>query len=155
MSLTQPLSFVLVSQVFRCQLQHFQIASVSGHTVRFIFKTCQIVEVTSRIRQFHEFFNLIFGRFLTFGTTVYRAVLGRLGLFKAGKGSAVNGGIEAAAISLCVQQGETKIFFSSFCDLLYIKFSDKTNFETVRFVQKSVKSLFVLLFSSPWSLFRW
>ena len=39
---------------------------------------------------------------------MYRSVLR---LFKAGKGSAVNGGIEAAAISLCVQQGETKIFF--------------------------------------------
>ena len=82
---------------------------------------------------FTNFFNLIFGGFLTFGTTVYREVLG---LFKAGKGSAVNGGIEAAAISLCVQQGETKIFFSSFCDLLYIKFSDKTNFETVRLCRR-------------------
>ena len=51
---------------------HIQIASVSGHSVRFIFKTCQIIADTSMIRQFHEFFNLIFGRFLTFGTAVRR-----------------------------------------------------------------------------------
>ena len=50
---------------------HIQIASVSGRSVHFIFKTCQIVAGTSMIRQFHEFFNLIFGGFLTFGTTVW------------------------------------------------------------------------------------
>ena len=47
-----------------------RIASVSGRSVHFIFKTCQIVAGTSMIRQFHELFNLIFGGFLTFGTTV-------------------------------------------------------------------------------------
>ena len=44
--------------------------TVSGHYMSFIFKTCQIVACASMIRQFHEFFNLIFGGFLTFGTTV-------------------------------------------------------------------------------------
>ena len=43
-------------------------------------------------------------------------------------------------LTLCVQQGETKIFFSSFCDLLYIKFSDKTNFETVRLCRRVWKA---------------
>ena len=38
--------------------------------MHFIIKTWQIDAGTSRICQFHEFFNLIFGGFLTFGTTV-------------------------------------------------------------------------------------
>ena len=54
---------------------HIQIASVFGRSVHFIFKTCQIVAGTSMIRQFHELFNLIFGGFLTFGTTVQSACL--------------------------------------------------------------------------------
>ena len=45
--------------------------------MRFIFKICQIVAGTSVIRQFHEFFNLIFGGFLTFGTTVCHSILPR------------------------------------------------------------------------------
>ena len=61
----------MISRIFSCKFLHIQIASVSGHSIHFIFKTCQIVAGTSMIRQFHEFFNLIFGGFLTFGTTVY------------------------------------------------------------------------------------
>ena len=53
----------VVSRVFPCKFQHFQIASVSSHSVCFIFKTCQIIADTSMIRQFHEFFNLNFGGF--------------------------------------------------------------------------------------------
>ena len=47
-----------------------QVSSVSGHGLQCIFKTRQIVAGTRMIRQFHKFFNLIFGGFLTFGTTV-------------------------------------------------------------------------------------
>ena len=61
----------MISRIFSCKFLHIQIASVSGHSIHFIFKTCQIVAGTSMIHQFHEFFNLIFGGFLTFGTTVY------------------------------------------------------------------------------------
>ena len=61
----------MVSRVFPCKFQHFQTASVSGHSVCFIFKTCQIIADTSMIRQFHEFFNLNFGGFLRIGPTVW------------------------------------------------------------------------------------
>ena len=56
----------MISRIFSCKFLHIQIASVSGHSVHFIFKTCQIVADTSMTRQFHEFSNLIFA----FGTTV-------------------------------------------------------------------------------------
>ena len=46
------------------------ITSVSGHSVHFIFKTCQIVAGTSMISRFHEFLNQIFDRVLRFGPTV-------------------------------------------------------------------------------------
>ena len=55
------------------QFLHIQITSVSGHSVHFIYKTCQIVAGTSIMCQFHEFFNLILAGFLTFGSTVPRS----------------------------------------------------------------------------------
>ena len=60
----------MISRILSCKFLHIQIASVSGHSLHFILKTCQIVARTSIIRQFHEFFNIVFGEFLTFGTTV-------------------------------------------------------------------------------------
>ena len=62
---------------FLCKFLHIQIASISGHSVNFIFKTCQIVAGTSMTHQFHGFFNLILGGFLTFGTTVCHSILPR------------------------------------------------------------------------------
>ena len=56
----------MISRIFSCKFLHIQIASVSGHSVHFIFKTCQIAAGRSMTRQFHEIFNLIFA----FGTTV-------------------------------------------------------------------------------------
>ena len=53
----------VISRMFSCKFLHIQIASVSGHSAQFIFKTCQIVAGTSMIRQFNEFCNLIFGEF--------------------------------------------------------------------------------------------
>ena len=46
------------------------LISVSGYCMRFIFKICQTVTGISMISQFHEFFNLIFGGFLSLGQTV-------------------------------------------------------------------------------------
>ena len=46
------------------------LISVSGYCMRFIFKICQTVTGKSMISQFHEFFNLIFGGFLSLGQTV-------------------------------------------------------------------------------------
>ena len=79
---------------------------------------------------------------------MYRAVLG---LIKAGKGSAVDGGIEAAAISLCVQQGETEIFFSSFCDLLYINLVTKPTLKQLDCVEECEKLVcaFILITLEP------
>ena len=60
----------MISRMLSCKFLYIQIASTSGHSAHFIFKTCQIVAGTSMTHQFHEFFNLILGGFLTFGTTV-------------------------------------------------------------------------------------
>ena len=56
---------------FPCKFLQIHITSVSG-SLHFTFKICQTVAGTSTISQFHEFFNLIFGRFLTFDPTVSR-----------------------------------------------------------------------------------
>jgi len=65
-------------------------------------------------------------------------------------GSAVNGGIAAAA-SLCVQQGETKTFFSSFCDLLYINSVTKPTLKQLHCVQECEKPFcaFILITLEP------
>ena len=55
----------MISRVSPSKFQHICITSVSGRCVRLTFKVCQIVEGVSIIRRFHEFFNLIFGGFLT------------------------------------------------------------------------------------------
>ena len=65
----------MISRVFKSKFQAFKfqcihIASVSGHTLRFTFKICQIFADTIMISQFHEFFDLIFGGVLIFGPTV-------------------------------------------------------------------------------------
>lgn len=60
----------VISRVFpSSKFQHSHIVpSVSGHSVCFTFKICQILAGTSIICQFHELFkNLIFDRFLPFG----------------------------------------------------------------------------------------
>ena len=62
----------MISRVFPSKFQQICITSVSGYCAHFTFKVCQIVEGISTIRQFHEFFTLIFGVFLTFGPTVQR-----------------------------------------------------------------------------------
>ena len=61
----------MISQVFPCKLSQIYTTFVSVWLC-LTFKTCQIVACASMIRQFHEFFNIIFGGFLTFGTTVSR-----------------------------------------------------------------------------------
>ena len=40
----------------------------------FILKICQIVADISMVRQFHDFFNLILGGFLTFGPAAVEAI---------------------------------------------------------------------------------
>ena len=64
---------------FSKQVSENSITSVSCLGLQCIFKTRQIVEDTSIIRQFHNSFNLIFGVFfmfrLTVGRTVGRSVL--------------------------------------------------------------------------------
>ena len=67
----------VISRVFPSKFKRICITSVSGRCASFTFKVCQIVAGTSTIRQFHEFFNLIFGGFLTFGPTVCHSILPR------------------------------------------------------------------------------
>ena len=45
--------------------QQIYLASVSGPCVHFILKICQTVAGTSKLRHFHEFFNLVFGGFFS------------------------------------------------------------------------------------------
>ena len=49
-------SLDVISRVF----QQIHIISVTCHCIPFVFKICQSVADISRIRQLHEFFNLIF-----------------------------------------------------------------------------------------------
>jgi hypothetical protein len=56
-----------------CQLIY--IISISGDCKHFIFKICQIVAGISTISKFHEFFNLIFGGFLSFDPTMGQLVI--------------------------------------------------------------------------------
>ena len=51
-------------EFFPSKFQQIQIISVSGHFIYFIFKICQIAADISMIKQFHEFFSLIFGGIL-------------------------------------------------------------------------------------------
>ena len=44
------------SQVLISKLQQINIASVSGHCVRIIFKICRTAVGTSKMLQFHEIF---------------------------------------------------------------------------------------------------
>ena len=53
----------MISQVFPRNFQQIHIISISGHCVPFIFKICQTVAGTSRIRHFHDFSNQMFGGF--------------------------------------------------------------------------------------------
>ena len=46
------------------------LISVSGHFIHFIFKICQTAADISMIKQFHEFFSLIFGGILQLGPNV-------------------------------------------------------------------------------------
>ena len=55
------------------QVWQIHITPVSGHSVRFTCKTHQIVAGISMIRQFNEFFNIIFGGFFLFGQNVQQA----------------------------------------------------------------------------------
>ena len=52
----------MVSQVYPCKFLQIQIAFISGLSVYFVFKICQIVAGTSRIHQFHEFLEFNFWR---------------------------------------------------------------------------------------------
>ena len=63
----------VISRVFPYNFQHILIASVSGHSLRFTFKVCQIVAGISTISQFHEFLDLVFGGFLQYDPTVWRS----------------------------------------------------------------------------------
>ena len=65
----------VISRVFPNKFQQIHIPSVSNHCILCIFKTCQIVAGTSMIRQFHEFFYLIFGGSLLFGPILWRRLL--------------------------------------------------------------------------------
>lgn len=59
----------MISRVFPWKFLQIHITSVSD-CMCFTVKTCQIAAGTIMIRQFHDFFNLVFGGFLTFVTTV-------------------------------------------------------------------------------------
>ena len=59
----------MISRVFPWKFLQIHITSVSD-CLCFTVKTCQIAAGTIMIRQFHDFFNLVFGGFLTFVTTV-------------------------------------------------------------------------------------
>ena len=59
----------MISRVFTCKFMQIYITSVSG-CLCFTFKICQIIAGTSMIRQFHEFFEFLFGGFFQFGPIV-------------------------------------------------------------------------------------
>ena len=75
-------SLDLISQVFPCKFWAVPKISVSGHCSRSTSKTCQIV-VGAVIRQFHEFFNLIFGGFLPLCPSVSLSGLLKQSVFRA------------------------------------------------------------------------
>ena len=56
--------------IFPRKVQQIHIISVSCNCMSFIFKICQTVAGIGITSQFHEFLNLIFGGFLSFGPTV-------------------------------------------------------------------------------------
>ena len=59
----QKMSFLkVISRVFPCKFLQIPIVSVSGQGVHCIFKICQIISATSKMRPFHEFFRHIFWR---------------------------------------------------------------------------------------------
>ena len=60
----------VISRIFQIKFQQIHLISVSGHCKWFIFKTCQNVAAIRINSKFHEFFDLIFGGFLTFEITV-------------------------------------------------------------------------------------
>ena len=57
-------------EFFQNRFQQIHLISVSGHCKCFIFKICQNVAAICVTIQFYEFFNLIFGGFLSFETSV-------------------------------------------------------------------------------------
>lgn len=59
---------------FSKEVSENSITSVSGHGLHYIFKPCLFVSDTTMARQFHNFFNLIFGVFIMFGLRVGRTV---------------------------------------------------------------------------------
>ena len=61
----------VISQIFPSKFQQIQVISVSGHFIHFIFKICQTAADISMIKQFHEFFSLIFGGILQLGPNVH------------------------------------------------------------------------------------
>ena len=62
----------VISRVFTVKIQPIQIIFV--YFICFTFKNCQTVVDISRINQFPDFNNLIFGGFLQFGPTLCRSL---------------------------------------------------------------------------------
>ena len=65
----------VISRIFQIKFQQIHLISVSGHCKCFIFKMCQNVAAICITSQFHEFFNFIFGGFLSFETSVQPVVV--------------------------------------------------------------------------------
>ena len=59
----------VISRIFPSKFQQIWIISVSSHFIHFIFKICQTA--ADKIKQFHEFFSLIFGGILQLGPNVH------------------------------------------------------------------------------------
>ena len=62
----------VMSRIFQIKFQQIHLSSVSGHFKCFSLKMCQTVAAIRITSQFHEFFNFIFGGFLSFETSVRR-----------------------------------------------------------------------------------
>ena len=71
----------VISRVFTCKFQNINIASVSGHSGRFIFKLLQAQSITS---QFHDFYESLFWQvFVIWPNSMPAAIFNTLPTFDA------------------------------------------------------------------------